>query len=217
MKLVPGAEPAQIERLTALASRVSINLEAPCGASLAQIAPEKSLPVALDEPRAGARHGARASGAARRRRPRGRAAPRRRRGHDDAVRRRGDAGHRPHPDRHGGAGSTPAAASTTRTSAPSGRSCDTPMENVAGRARRCGSTGSIRRTICSATTASTPTRSCTRHGNLPLAVDPKAAWALAHPERFPVEVTRGLLRGAGAGAGRRPRLGAPAGGGAAPA
>ena len=32
VKLVPGAEPAQIERLTALASRVSVNLEAPCGA-----------------------------------------------------------------------------------------------------------------------------------------------------------------------------------------
>ena len=32
VKLVPGAEPAQIERLTALASRVSLNLEAPCGA-----------------------------------------------------------------------------------------------------------------------------------------------------------------------------------------
>ena len=26
------------------------------------------------------------------------------------------------------------------------------------------------------------------NGNLPLAVDPKSAWALAHPERFPVEV-----------------------------
>jgi predicted DNA-binding helix-hairpin-helix protein len=25
-------------------------------------------------------------------------------------------------------------------------------------------------------------------GNLPLAHDPKTAWALAHPERFPVEV-----------------------------
>jgi predicted DNA-binding helix-hairpin-helix protein len=25
-------------------------------------------------------------------------------------------------------------------------------------------------------------------GNLPLAVDPKAAWALAHPERFPIEI-----------------------------
>lgn len=26
-------------------------------------------------------------------------------------------------------------------------------------------------------------------GNLPLALDPKAVWALAHPDRFPVEVT----------------------------
>ena len=25
-------------------------------------------------------------------------------------------------------------------------------------------------------------------GNLPLSLDPKSAWALAHPERFPVEV-----------------------------
>ena len=48
MKLVAGAEPAQIERLTALASRVSLNLEAPCGQSLARIAPDKSLPVALE-------------------------------------------------------------------------------------------------------------------------------------------------------------------------
>ena len=51
-------------------------------------------------------------------------------------------------------------------------------------------------------------------GNLPLGVDPKTAWALAHPERFPVEVTHGALRGAGAGPGHRPRLGPPAGGGA---
>jgi predicted DNA-binding helix-hairpin-helix protein len=28
-------------------------------------------------------------------------------------------------------------------------------------------------------------------GNLPLAVDPKAAWALAHPEHFPVDVSTG--------------------------
>jgi len=40
-------------------------------------------------------------------------------------------------------------------------------------------------------------------GNLPLSVDPKTAWALAHPERFPVEVTRAdseeLLRVPGIG------------------
>ncbi len=47
VKMVPGAEPAQIERLTQLASRVSLNLEAPCGQHLVKIAPEKSLGTAL--------------------------------------------------------------------------------------------------------------------------------------------------------------------------
>ena len=42
VKILPGAEPAQIERITALATRVSINLEAPCGETLSAIAPEKS-------------------------------------------------------------------------------------------------------------------------------------------------------------------------------
>ncbi|HWK89344.1 MAG TPA: radical SAM protein, partial [Longimicrobium sp.] len=47
VKMVPGGQPAQIERLTALASRVSLNLEAPCGSSLAKIAPEKNLETSL--------------------------------------------------------------------------------------------------------------------------------------------------------------------------
>ncbi len=47
VKLVPAADDAQIERLTALASRVSVNLEAACGASLAQIAPDKSFDTTL--------------------------------------------------------------------------------------------------------------------------------------------------------------------------
>src|SRR5688572_1013344 len=42
VKLVPGADDAQIEQLTSLASRVSLNFEAACGATLAQIAPDKS-------------------------------------------------------------------------------------------------------------------------------------------------------------------------------
>ncbi|MBC7894607.1 MAG: radical SAM protein [Cytophagaceae bacterium] len=41
VKLIPGADTAQIERIVKLANRVSINLEAPCGATLAPIAPEK--------------------------------------------------------------------------------------------------------------------------------------------------------------------------------
>ena len=49
VKLVAGGEPAQIDRLTALASRISINFEAPCGRSLAQIAPEKSFSLTLHD------------------------------------------------------------------------------------------------------------------------------------------------------------------------
>ena len=47
VKLVPGGDTAQIDRLTELASRVSINFEAPCGASLARIAPDKSFSTTL--------------------------------------------------------------------------------------------------------------------------------------------------------------------------
>ena len=47
VKMPPGAEPAQIERLTSLATRVSMNLEAPCGETLAAIAPEKNYDESL--------------------------------------------------------------------------------------------------------------------------------------------------------------------------
>ena len=47
VKMVPGAEVAQIERLTSLATRISMNLEAPCGDTLARIAPEKNLSSAI--------------------------------------------------------------------------------------------------------------------------------------------------------------------------
>src|SRR5688572_14510005 len=47
VKIVPGAETAQVERLTALATRVSVNLEAPCGEHLRRIAPEKDLASSL--------------------------------------------------------------------------------------------------------------------------------------------------------------------------
>jgi predicted DNA-binding helix-hairpin-helix protein len=47
-------------------------------------------------------------------------------------------------------------------------------------------------------------------GNLPLAVDPKCAWALAHPELFPVEVRTAsmaeLVRVPGIGPGTAKRL-----------
>jgi predicted DNA-binding helix-hairpin-helix protein len=31
-------------------------------------------------------------------------------------------------------------------------------------------------------------------GNLPLATDPKVSWALAHPERFPIDVQTASMR-----------------------
>jgi predicted DNA-binding helix-hairpin-helix protein len=49
VKLVAGGETAQIDRLTALASRISLNFEAPCGKSLARIAPEKSFATTLHD------------------------------------------------------------------------------------------------------------------------------------------------------------------------
>ena len=49
MKLVVGADQAQIERVTALANRVSLNLETPCGATLTQIAPEKDLSRSMQD------------------------------------------------------------------------------------------------------------------------------------------------------------------------
>lgn len=43
LKILPGAEPEQIAQAAKLASRISINCEAPSEAALAEIAPEKSL------------------------------------------------------------------------------------------------------------------------------------------------------------------------------
>jgi predicted DNA-binding helix-hairpin-helix protein len=47
VKMVAGGETDQIDRLTSLASRISLNFEAPCGSSLRQIAPEKSFATTL--------------------------------------------------------------------------------------------------------------------------------------------------------------------------
>jgi predicted DNA-binding helix-hairpin-helix protein len=47
VKIFPGADDAQIERITSLATRVSVNLETACGATLTPIAPEKQFEVTL--------------------------------------------------------------------------------------------------------------------------------------------------------------------------
>jgi predicted DNA-binding helix-hairpin-helix protein len=47
VKILAGAEPSQVERITSLATRISINLEAPCGETLSTIAPEKSYDATM--------------------------------------------------------------------------------------------------------------------------------------------------------------------------
>jgi predicted DNA-binding helix-hairpin-helix protein len=47
VKILAAAEPAQVERITQLATRVSVNLEAPCGETLTPIAPEKSFETTM--------------------------------------------------------------------------------------------------------------------------------------------------------------------------
>ena len=187
VKMVPGAEAAQIERLTALATRVSLNLEAPCGDTLARIAPEKNLETALvslervrervnerrEEERAG--------------RPR------------DVL----------HPGGVAGMtmqfviGATPDTDRTLLdkiTSLYSARGIhhshfaafrpirNTPLENVraapAVREQRLYQADNLLRDYGFAPREVV----YDADGNLPLANDPKTAWALAHPEHFPIEV-----------------------------
>ena len=202
VKLVAGAEPAQIERLTSLASRVSLNLEAPCGQSLSRIAPEKSLPVALENlervrslvlhERAAQAHG----------RPRDPLHP----GGAAGMTMQFVVGATPDTDRalietvarlQAGGGIHHAHFSAFRPIT------DTPMENVpaapALREHRLYQADYLLHDygFTAAEVVFEP------GGNLPLSVDPKTAWALAHPERFPVEVTRAdyeaLLRVPGIG------------------
>ena len=47
VKIVPGIDDAQVDRVTALANRVSLNLETPCGESLVTIAPDKRFDATL--------------------------------------------------------------------------------------------------------------------------------------------------------------------------
>jgi len=187
VKMVPGAEAAQVERLTALASRVSLNLEAPCGASLAQIAPDKNVDTTiagLEQVRSLVRL---ERAAQREGKPR------------DAIHPGGTAGMTmqfvvgatPDSDRtiltkvtdlYAGGGIHHAHFSAFRPIR------ETPMENVRGtpalREHRLYQAdwllrryGFERDEVVYDDT-----------GNLPLAVDPKAAWALTHVERFPVEI-----------------------------
>ncbi|MBA3496026.1 MAG: radical SAM protein [Gemmatimonadales bacterium] len=189
VKLVAGAEPAQIERLTALASRVSLNLETPCGQTLTQIAPDKSLPVALENlervrslvtlERTARAHG----------RPPDPLHP----GGAAGMTMQFVVGATPDTDRalidmvarlQGGGGIHHTHFSAFRPIT------DTPMENTppapALREHRLYQADYLLHDYGFAAEEIVYEPG----GNLPLGVDPKAAWALAHPERFPVEVMR---------------------------
>jgi predicted DNA-binding helix-hairpin-helix protein len=187
VKLVAGSETSQIDRLTALASRVSLNFEAPCGKSLASIAPEKSFSTTLQDFE---------------------------RVRSLVVRERAEQAHgKPKDPLHpgGAAGMTMqfvvgATADTdqsllqtiTRLKAPGGVHhpqfsafrpiSDTPMEGVPAApalrehrlyqaAHLLGSYGFTPEEVVYESS-----------GNLPPSLDPKSAWALGHPELFPVEV-----------------------------
>jgi predicted DNA-binding helix-hairpin-helix protein len=187
VKMPPGGEAAQIERLTALASRVSVNLETPCGATLEAIAPEKRLATTLVSLERVRRQVNVAREAEREGRPR------------DVRRPEGTAGMTmqfvvgatPDDDRtildrvtslYAGGGIHHAHFSAFRPIR------DTPMEGVkatpALREHRLYQADYLLRQYGFAAGEVV----YAADGNLPLAHDPKVAWALAHPEWFPVEV-----------------------------
>lgn len=202
VKMVPGAEVAQIERLTSLATRVSMNLEAPCGDTLMRIAPEKNLSSALvqldrvrkqvNERRNEEREG----------RPRDVFLP----GGTAGMTMQFVVGATPDTDRTimGRVSELYAGRGIHHTHFAAFRPIrDTPLENVratpAVREQRLYQTDYLLRDYGFAPNEVVYDES----GNLPLEHDPKTAWALAHPEHFPLEVrtaSRGqLLRVPGIG------------------
>jgi predicted DNA-binding helix-hairpin-helix protein len=187
VKMVPHGEPAQIERLVSLASRVSLNLEAPCGANLRKIAPEKDLSVAegnLDQARqqVAREWGEEAAG-----KPRDPLHP----AGSSGMTLQFVVGATPDTDRAiiGKVTQLYAARGVHHTHFSAFRPIrDTPMDGVRAtpviRERRLYQTDYLLRQYGFARDEIV----YQSDGNLPLAVDPKVAWALSHPERFPMEV-----------------------------
>ena len=186
VKLVPGAEAAQIERITELATRVSVNLEAACGDTLERIAPEKQLArtlVTLERARSVVVDNKAEERA-------GRPRDSRRPGGIAGMTMQFVVGATPDSDRtimdrvtslYAGGGIHHAHFSAFRPIR------DTPMEGVpatpALREHRLYQADWLVRDYGFAPNEVVYEET----GNLPLALDPKAAWALAHPEHFPVD------------------------------
>lgn len=209
VKIVPGADAAQIERVTALASRVSVNLEAPCGASLERIAPEKSLAVALDALEQARTQIVRNRTDERQGRPRDGLHP----GGTAGITMQFVVGATPDSDRaiikrvtdvYAGGGTHHTQFSAFRPIR------DTPLEGMqaapALREHRLYQADHLIRDYGFRADEVVYDEA----GNLPLAADPKVGWALAHPERFPVEVRTAayeeLVRVPGIGPGSAKRI-----------
>ena len=208
VKMVPGAEPAQIERLTSLASRVSLNLEAPCGQNLVRIASEKSLDSAVTGLNLARQAVLRRREETLAGRPRDLLHP----GGASGMTMQFVVGATPDSDRtivekvgelYDGGGIHHAHFSAFRPIR------ETPMEEAqpapALREVRLYQTDYLVRQYG----FSRDEVVYDARGNLPLGNDPKTTWALAHPERFPVEIKTApyeqLVRvpGIGPGAARR--------------
>jgi predicted DNA-binding helix-hairpin-helix protein len=187
VKLVPGAEAAQIDRLTALASRVSLNFEAPCGASLEQIAPDKSFTTTLGN----FERVRKLVLTEREARAEGRPADPLHPGGASGMTMQFVVGATPDTDRTllGTVARLSAAGGVGHAHFSAFRPIsDTPMESVpatpALREHRLYQADYLLRDYGFAADEVV-------YGpgdNLPLGLDPKTAWALAHPERFPVEL-----------------------------
>ena len=192
-KILAGAEQAQIERITALASRVSVNLEAPCGEHLTRIAPEKRLDATLSALESArtlvvSERSMEAEG-----RPRDALHP----GGTAGMTMQFVVGATPDSDRDimtrvtslyrsGGIHHTQFSAFRPIR--------DTPLESVkAAPALREQRLYQVDHLVRGYGFGSDEIVYDAR-GNLPLATDPKVSWALTHPERFPVEVVRASYR-----------------------
>jgi predicted DNA-binding helix-hairpin-helix protein len=187
VKIVPGAEAAQVERITSLASRVSLNLEAPCGESLARIAPDKNFDTSLATLEQARRLVVREREAQSYGRPRDPVHP----GGAAGMTMQFVVGATPDSDRalidrvtelyaRGGIHHAQFAAFRPIR--------DTPLEEMratpALREQRLYQADYLLRQYGYAADELVYDAS----GNLPLSAEPKVAWALSHPERFPVDV-----------------------------
>ena len=201
-KILAGAEQAQVERITALATRVSVNLEAPCGEHLTRIAPEKRLESTLATLQSARALVVRDRALEADGRPRDALHP----GGTAGMTMQFVVGATPDSDRDimsrvttlyrdGGIHHTQFSAFRPIR--------DTPLENMKAapvlRENRLYQADHLIRDYDFAPDEIV----YGADGNLPLATDPKVSWALAHPERFPVEIQtagqRDLLRVPGIG------------------